>query len=78
MFDLAGNRTQQSLTLNGGAPTVTTYSYNAGNQMTNAGAATLTYDNNGNLTSVSSGATCVGSCQPCYHDGKYNSTVRWL
>jgi hypothetical protein len=30
---------------------VTNYTYNAGNQLTNAGAATLTYDNNGNLTS---------------------------
>jgi RHS repeat-associated protein len=28
---------------------VTNYTYNAANQMTNAGAATLTYDNNGNL-----------------------------
>jgi hypothetical protein len=47
----AGNRTQQSIALNGAAPTVTNYTYNAGNQLTNAGAATLTYDNNGNLTS---------------------------
>jgi hypothetical protein len=50
-FDVAGNRTQQSVALNGAAPTVTNYTYNAANQMTNAGAATLTYDNNGNLTS---------------------------
>ncbi len=37
--------------LHGAAPTVTNYTYTAGNQLTNAGAATLTYDNNGNLTS---------------------------
>ncbi|MDX2138738.1 MAG: hypothetical protein SF123_11645 [Chloroflexota bacterium] len=49
VFDRAGNRTQQSIALNGGAPTTTNYTYNAANQMTNAGAATLTYDNNGNL-----------------------------
>jgi RHS repeat-associated protein len=58
-FDRAGNRTQQSIALNGGAPMETTYSYNAGNQMTSAGAATLTYDDNGNLTSGLSGATWV-------------------
>jgi len=58
-FDRAGNRTQQSSALNGGAPTVTNYSYNAGNQMTTAGAATLTYDDNGNLINGLSGATWV-------------------
>jgi RHS repeat-associated protein len=55
-FDRAGNRTQQSSALNGGAPTVTSYSYNAANQMTSAGAATLMYDDNGNLISGLSGA----------------------
>jgi hypothetical protein len=49
-FDRVGNRTQQAIALNGGAPTVTNYSYNAANQMTAAGSATLTYDNSGNLT----------------------------
>jgi RHS repeat-associated protein len=48
-FDRAGNRTQQSIALNGGAPTLTNYTYNAANQMISAGGATLTYDNNGNL-----------------------------
>jgi RHS repeat-associated protein len=43
-FDRAGNRTQQSIALNGGAPTVTNYTYNAGNQR-----ADCTYDANGNL-----------------------------
>jgi YD repeat-containing protein len=47
-YDRAGNRLSQSLSLNGGAPTVTSYTYNAANQITNAG---FTYDNNGNLTS---------------------------
>ena len=42
-YDLAGNRT--SVQLNGGTPTVTTY--NAANQITNAG---YTYDFAGNLT----------------------------
>jgi len=41
-YDLAGNRT--SVTLNGGTPTVTTY--NAANQITNAG---FSYDFAGNL-----------------------------
>jgi RHS repeat-associated protein len=47
-YDRAGNRLSQSLSLNGAAPTVTNYTYNAANQVTNAG---FTYDNNGNLTS---------------------------
>ena len=46
-FDLSGNRTQQIATIAGSA--TTNYGYNAANQMTSAGAATLTYDNNGNL-----------------------------
>jgi RHS repeat-associated protein len=44
--DLAGNRLSESLALNGGSPTVTSYSYNAANQITNSG---FTYDANGNL-----------------------------
>jgi RHS repeat-associated protein len=47
-FDLAGNRLSESLALNGGAPTVTNYTYNAANQISNNG---FSYDNNGNLTS---------------------------
>jgi len=47
-FDLSGNRTQATETIAGSA-TTTNYGYNAANQMTSAGAATLTYDNNGNL-----------------------------
>jgi RHS repeat-associated protein len=46
-YDRADNRLSQSVALNGGAPTVTSYTYNAANQVTNAG---FTYDNNGNLT----------------------------
>ncbi|MBL8154276.1 MAG: hypothetical protein JNM70_08845 [Anaerolineae bacterium] len=47
-FDRSGNRTQQSLSLNGGTPTVTNYTYNAANQLTSGGA---TYDSNGNMLS---------------------------
>jgi RHS repeat-associated protein len=47
-YDLAGNRLSESLALSGAAPTVTSYSYNAANQISNAG---FTYDDNGNLTS---------------------------
>jgi RHS repeat-associated protein len=49
-FDRSGNRTSQSVSVNGAAPTVTNYTYNAANQLTQAGSATLTYDPNGNLT----------------------------
>ncbi|MDX2161313.1 MAG: RHS repeat-associated core domain-containing protein [bacterium] len=49
MLIYCGNRTQQIATIAGSA-TTTNYGYNAANQMTSAGAATLTYDNNGNLT----------------------------
>gem|GEM_PF-2355200 len=48
-FDLSGNRTQQITTI-AGSTTTTNYGYNAANQMTSAVGATLTYDNNGNLT----------------------------
>jgi RHS repeat-associated protein len=50
-FDVAGNRTQQSVALNSAAPTVTNYTYNAGNQLTSDGTNSYTYDSNGNLTS---------------------------
>ncbi len=49
-FDRSGNRTQQSLSLNGAAPTVTNYTYNAANQLTGDGTTTYSYDPNGNLT----------------------------
>jgi RHS repeat-associated protein len=49
-YDRVGNRLSQSLAVSGGAPTVTNYTYNAANQITNSG---FTYDNNGNLTSDS-------------------------
>jgi RHS repeat-associated protein len=45
-YDRAGNRLSESLAINGGAPTVTNYSYNGANQITNMG---FSYDNNGNL-----------------------------
>ncbi len=50
-FDRAGNRTAQSIALNGASPTVTNYTYNAANQLVSDGTNTLTYDLNGNLTS---------------------------
>jgi TolB protein len=46
-YDLAGNRLSASLALDGGAPTVTSHTYNAANQISSAGFA---YDANGNLT----------------------------
>lgn len=46
--DLAGNRLSEAVALEGGAPTVTSYTYNAANQISNQG---FTYDANGNLTS---------------------------
>jgi len=46
-FDLAGNRLSESLTLNGGSPSVTGYTYNAANQISSSG---FVYDDNGNLT----------------------------
>lgn len=49
-FDVAGDRTQQIVTV-AGSPTTTTYTYNALNQLTSDGTHTLTYDANGNLTS---------------------------
>jgi len=45
-FDEAGNRLSESLTLNGGVPTVTAFTYNAANQISSGGFA---YDPNGNL-----------------------------
>ncbi len=45
-FDRAGNRLGESLALNGGTPTVRTFSYNAANQISSAG---YSYDANGNL-----------------------------
>ena len=47
-YDLAGNRLSDSVAVDGGTPTVTSYSYNAANQIDNQG---FTYDANGNLTS---------------------------
>jgi hypothetical protein len=47
-FDPAGNRLSQSVALNGGGPTVDTYTYNELNQIADMGYA---YDDNGNLTS---------------------------
>ncbi|MBL8152763.1 MAG: hypothetical protein JNM70_01165 [Anaerolineae bacterium] len=47
-FDRAHNRLSESLALNGGTPTLKTFTYNAANQISSAGYA---YDDNGNLTS---------------------------
>jgi RHS repeat-associated protein len=46
-YDLAGNRTQQIVTV-GGSPVTTNFAYNGANQIINAG---FTYDANGNLVS---------------------------
>jgi RHS repeat-associated protein len=50
-YDANGNRTGQTI----GASS-TTYSFNAANQLTAAGATTYSYDGNGNQTASSSGA----------------------
>jgi RHS repeat-associated protein len=47
-FDLAGNRTQQIVSV-AGTPTTTNYSYNGANQLTGDGTYTYEYDGNGNL-----------------------------
>jgi len=47
-YDLAGNQLSESVALEGGTPTITSYTYNAANQISNQG---FTYDANGNLTS---------------------------
>jgi len=49
-YDLAGNRLSESVALDGGAPAVTSYTYNAANQISNQG---FSYDANGNLTNDS-------------------------
>src|SRR5260370_38360455 len=50
-YDKAGNRSSQ--TING---TITTYSYNAANELTSTSAGvSYSYDTNGNLTSISAG-----------------------
>jgi RHS repeat-associated protein len=46
-YDRMHNRLSESVALNGGAPTVKNWTYNAANQISSAGYA---YDNNGNLT----------------------------
>ena len=48
-FDRAGNREMQSVAVNGGSPTVTSYTYNEANQLVSDGTNTFGYDNNGNL-----------------------------
>lgn len=53
-YDRAGSRLSESLALNGGAPTVTNFTYNAANQMTSNGSITFGYDNNGNLITANS------------------------
>jgi len=49
-YDVAGNRTQQAVSINGGAATTTNYTYDAANRMATAGAASLTYDTAGRMT----------------------------
>ena len=50
-YDVAGNRTQQAVSINGGAAATTNYTYDAANRMATAGAANLTYDTAGRMTS---------------------------
>ncbi len=51
-FDLAGNRTQQIVSISG-TPTQTNYTYDAANRLTSGG---ITYDNAGRMTSDSTNA----------------------
>ncbi len=46
-FDLAGNRTREAVAIDGGTPTVIMTTYNAANQIADAG---FSYDPNGNMT----------------------------
>lgn len=48
-YDKAGNRTKKTKT-KGTTTTTTTYTYNAGNELTNVNGQTYTYNKNGNLT----------------------------
>lgn len=48
-YDAVGNRTKKVVT-QGGSSTTTTYTYDAGNQLTAVNGQTYTYDTNGNLT----------------------------
>ncbi len=51
-YDLAGNRTNQTVRLNGAVSSNVNYTYNNFNQLISDGVNNYTYDANGNLTSI--------------------------
>jgi hypothetical protein len=55
-FDVAGNRTSQALALNGGAPTMTSYTYDAAGRMTSDGTNSYEWDRADRLLSMGTSA----------------------
>jgi len=58
VYDRAGNRTQEIITI-GGTPTTTNYAYSPANQLTGDGIYTYEYDDNGNLRYKKQGQTTI-------------------